>query len=150
MKRIALALCLALALSTAHASTGKSLFVSFNDGSRIEFALSGTPDVSFGNDRMTVTTTSTTASYDLWTVSAFTYGATTGIENAENGRLTVEANRIVVDGTHNKVSAFSTDGKAVNIATVVADGKTIVGIGSLAKGIYIININGKAIKITRR
>lgn len=150
MKRIALALSLALGLATAHASTGKSLFVSFNDGTRVEFALSATPDVSFGNDRMTVATTTTTAIYDLWKVSTFTYGATTGIESARNGNLSVEANRIVVDGTHNKVSAFSTDGKAVNIATVVADGKTIVGIGSLAKGIYIININGKAIKITRK
>ncbi len=150
MKRIALALWLALGLATAHASTGKSLFVSFNDGTRVEFALSDTPDVSFGNDRMTVATATTTASYDLWKVSAFTYGATTGIEGIGSGHLSVEANRIVIDGTHNKVSAFSTDGKAVNIATVVADGKTVVGIGNLAKGVYIININGKAIKITRR
>ena len=69
MKKIALSLLIALSCISAKAADGKSLFVSFNDGSKIEFALSTQPEITFGNDKMTVTSTATTASYELWKVS---------------------------------------------------------------------------------
>lgn len=68
MKKIALSLLIALSCISAKAADGKSLFVSFNDGSKIEFALSTQPEITFGNDKMTVTSTATTASYELWKV----------------------------------------------------------------------------------
>ena len=80
MKKIALSLLVALSCISAKAADGKSLFVSFNDGSKIEFALSTLPEVTFGDDKMTVKSTATTASYELWKVSTFTYGTTTGIQ----------------------------------------------------------------------
>ena len=46
MKKIALSLLIALSCISAKAADGKSLFVSFNDGSKIEFALSTLPEVS--------------------------------------------------------------------------------------------------------
>lgn len=48
MKKIALSLLIALSCISAKAADGKSLFVSFNDGSKIEFALSTLPEVTFG------------------------------------------------------------------------------------------------------
>lgn len=60
MKKIALSLLIALSCISAKAADGKSLFVSFNDGSKIEFALSTLPEVTFGNDKMTVKSTATT------------------------------------------------------------------------------------------
>lgn len=48
MKKIALSLLIALSCISAKATDGKSLFVSFNDGSKIEFALSTLPEVTFG------------------------------------------------------------------------------------------------------
>ena len=65
MKKIASSLLIALSCISAKAADGKSLFVSFNDGSKIEFALSTLPEVTFGNDKMTVKSTATTASYEL-------------------------------------------------------------------------------------
>ncbi len=150
MKRLALTICLVLGCILVHAANGKSLFVSFNDGTRVEFALSDTPDVSFANDMMTVTATSTTASYELWTVTTFTYGTTTGISQTETGRMTIEGNHIVIDGSTNKVTAYSIDGKAAPVTATVAGDKTVVSLNTLPKGVYIIKINGKAIKITRR
>ncbi len=151
MKRLALTFWLALGCILAHAASGKSLFVSFSDGTRVEFALSDTPDVSFANDMMTVTTTGTTASYELWTVTTFTYGtSTTGISQTETGRTTIEGNHILVDGSANKVTAYSIDGKAAPVTTSVAGDKTVVSLDTLPKGVYIVKINGKAIKITRR
>lgn len=151
MKKIALSLWVALCCMTAHAADGKSLFVSFNDGSRIEFALSTLPEVTFGNDKMTVTSTATTASYELWKVSTFTYGTTTGIKQVENNnKFAFEGDRIIVDGTNNKVSAFALDGKAIKLSPITASDKTIINLSELTNGVYIIKINNKSLKVARQ
>ena len=151
MKKIALSLLVALSCISAKAADGKSLFVSFNDGSRIEFALSTLPEVTFGNDKMTVTSTATTACYELWKVSTFTYGTTTGIQKIEaNSKFAFEGDRRIVDGTRNQVSAFALDGKAVNLSPVIAGYKTIISLDGLTHVIYIIKINNKSIKVARQ
>lgn len=150
MKKIALSLLVALSCISAKAADGKSLFVSFNDGSRIEFALSTLPEVTFGNDKMTVKSTATTASYELWKVSTFTYGTTTGIKQVENNKFAFEGDRIIVDGTNNKVSAFALDGKAIKLSPITAGDKTIINLSELTHGIYIIKINNKSIKVARQ
>lgn len=150
MKKIALSLWVAFCCMTAHATDGKSLFVSFNDGSKIEFALSTLPEVSFGDDKMTIKTT-TTASYELWKVSTFTYGTTTGIKNAStDNKLAWEGDKIIVDGKANEVSIYALDGKAVALFPTVNDDKTIISLEGLPKGVYIIKINNKSIKIARQ
>ena len=151
MKTIALSLLIALSCISAKAADGKSLFVSFNDGSKIEFALSTQPEITFGNDKMSVTSTATTASYELWKVSTFTYGTTTGIKQVEtNNKFAFEGDRIIVDGTNNKVSAFALDGKAIKLSPITAGDKTIINLSELTHGIYIIKINNKAIKVARQ
>lgn len=150
MKKIALSLLIALSCISAKAADGKSLFVSFNDGNKIEFALSTLPEVTFGNDKMTVKSTATTASYELWKVSTFTYGTTTGIKQVENNKFAFEGDRIIVDGTNNKVSAFALDGKAIKLSPITAGDKTIINLSELTHGIYIIKINNKSIKVARQ
>lgn len=150
MKKIALSLLIALSCISAKAADGKSLFVSFNDGSKIEFALSTLPEVTFGNDKMTVKSTATTASYELWKVSTFTYGTTTGIKQVENNKFAFEGDRIIVDGTNNKVSAYALDGKAIKLSPITAGDKTIINLSELTHGIYIIKINNKSIKVARQ
>ena len=151
MKKIALSLWVALCCMTANAANGKSLFVSFNDGSKIEFALSTLPEVTFGDDKMTVKTTSTTASYELWKVSTFTYGTTTDIQKVtQDTQFAWEGDRIIVDGKANQVSIFALDGKAVSLSPITTGDKTIISLEGLAKGVYIIKINNKSIKIARQ
>ena len=150
MKKIALSLLVALSCISAKAADGKSLFVSFNDGSKIEFALSTLPEVTFGDDKMTVKSTATTASYELWKVSTFTYGTTTGIKQVENNKFAFEGDRIIVDGTNNKVSAFALDGKAIKLSPITAGDKTIINLSELTHGIYIIKINNKSLKVARQ
>ena len=150
MKKIALSLLVALSCISAKAADGKSLFVSFNDGSKIEFALSTLPEVTFGNDKMTVISTATTASYELWKVSTFTYGTTTGIKQVEtNNKFALEGDRIIVDGT-NKVSAFALDGKNIKLSPITVGDKTIINLSELTNGVYIIKINNKSLKVARQ
>jgi archaellum component FlaG (FlaF/FlaG flagellin family) len=150
MKKIALSLLIALSCISAKAADGKSLFVSFNDGSKIEFALSTLPEVTFGDDKMTVKSTATTASYELWKVSTFTYGTTTGIKQVENNKFAFEGDRIIVDGTNNKVSAFALDGKNIKLSPITVGDKTIINLSELTNGVYIIKINNKSLKVARQ
>lgn len=99
---------------------------------------------------MTVKSTATTASYELWKVSTFTYGTTTGIKQVENNKFAFEGDRIIVDGTNNKVSAFALDGKAIKLSPITAGDKTIINLSELTHGIYIIKINNKSIKVARQ
>ena len=142
----------ALSCMTAKATDGKSLFVTFNDGQKVEFALATTPEVTFGNDQMTIKTTETTASYDLWKVTTFTYGSTsTGISQVETGKqFALEGNRIIIDGTANKISAFALDGTAITLSPTTVGDKTIINLDGLTHGIYIIKINNKSIKVARQ
>lgn len=151
MKKIALSLLVALSCISAKAADGKSLFVSFNDGNKIEFALSTLPEVTFGNEKMTVTSTATTVSYELKKVSTFTYGTTTGIKQVEaNNKFAIEGDRIIVDGTNNKVRAFALDGTAVTLSPILAGDKTIIPLEELTHGVYLIIINNKSIKVARQ
>ena len=151
MKKIALSLLVALSCISAKAADGKSLFVSFNDGNKIEFALSTLPEVTFGDDKMTVTSTAITASYELKKVSTFTYGTTTGIKQVEtNNKFAFEGDRIIVEGTNNKVRAFALDGTAVTLSPILAGDKTIIPLEELTHGVYLIIINNKSIKVARQ
>lgn len=152
MKKIALSIMAALSGLAANATDGKSLFVTFNDGQKVEFALATTPEVTFGNDQMNVKTTETTASYELWKVTTFTYGATTtGISQVEgNKKFAMEGNHIVAEGTNNKISAFTLEGKTVPLSSTTTGDKTIINLDDLTKGVYIIHINNNSIKIARQ
>lgn len=150
MKRLLLSLCVAITALTTQADN-KSLFVTFDDGTRVEFALSTTPEVTVTDNKLTITSTVTTASYDLWTVKTFTYGATTGINDVQTSQqgFSLEGDNIVVDGNVN-VRIFAVDGKAVSVTPETTGNQTVIPLNGLAKGVYVININGKSVKISRR
>lgn len=150
MKRLLLFLCVAITALTTQADN-KSLFVTFDDGTRVEFALSTTPEVTVTDNKLTITSTVTTASYDLWTVKTFTYGATTGINDVQTSQqgFSLEGDNIVVDGNVN-VRIFAVDGKAVSVTPETTGNQTVIPLNGLAKGVYVININGKSVKISRR
>ena len=100
---------------------------------------------------MTVKSTATTASYELWKVSTFTYGTTTGIKLVEtNNKFAFEGDRIIVDGNNNKVSAFALDGKNIKLSPITVGDKTIINLSELTNGVYIIKINNKSLKVARQ
>ncbi len=151
MRRIILSLLVVLSCYTTKAADGKSLFVTFKDGQKIEFALTTMPDISFAKDLMTIQSTETTATYELWKVNTFTYGTTTGISQLKTThKFALEGNRIIVDGSNNKISAYTQDGKAVKLTTIICNNKTLISLDKLSHGMYIITINNKSLKIARQ
>ena len=110
---------------------GKSLFITFNDGSKVEFSMADNPAVTMANDLLSVVAGTSQLDYELWRVKQFTFGTSTGIREV-NG-LRVKTDRIAV---------YTLNGKAVKIP--VAQGE--FNLSGLASGIYIININGNTFK----
>lgn len=115
---------------------GKSLFITFNDGSKAEFAMADNPSISWADGTMKVVAGTTTVSYDLWRVKQFTFGTTTGIHATDGSSLRVKA-----DG----VSVYTMDGKAVSVPVLNGE----ASLSSLPKGTYIVNINGNIFKILK-
>ncbi len=111
----------------------KSLFITFNDGSKTEFAMSDNPAITMADGSMTVVGSSSQIGYELWRVKQITFGNSTAIRE-------IRSNSILLDGSNAKI--YTLDGKAVHAA--INNGE--IDLNGLATGIYIININGKTIK----
>lgn len=113
---------------------GKSLFITFNDGSKAEFAMADNPAITMTDGTMTVVAGTTTLSYELWRVKQFTFGASTAVHEVKGLRV-----------KSNYVSIYTLDGKAVNVPT--NQGEAVLD--HLAPGVYIININGNTLKFLK-
>lgn len=149
MKQV-LVLIVALFSTLCASAEEKSLVITFSDNTKAEYALSTLPDITMENDKLTVTTSTTTAQFDLYKVKTFTFSSTTGISVLDRQQFALNGDALVIDGESSKTRIFSIDGKAVSIDPIISNGKTILDISSLSRGVYIINANGKSIKILKK
>ncbi|MGI6243774.1 MAG: hypothetical protein ACOYJK_09635 [Prevotella sp.] len=150
MKRLIFTYIMLVCAVVSFAGTGKSLFVTFTDNTKVEFALVETPVVTVSDNSLVITTTSTKASYLLQKVSMFTYGTTTAIRTLPIDGVSITPNRIVFNGIAQQVRVFALDGSRVKTYPVVVNGSTIISLDNLPRGIYIISMNGKSFKIVRK
>lgn len=164
MKRIALLFCVAFCTLCAHAAEDYTLVITFNTGKKLEMKVSTLPEITFANDKMIITrqsgsssssgasSSSSKSSVSLWKVSSFTYtSSSTGISQvSSNTEMVIDGNQITVDGTHNQISAFAYDGRAIHLSPTIAGNKTVISLDGLQTGVYIIKINGKSIKFARQ
>lgn len=152
MKKITLTLCALLFCAMIQANNAaKSLFVTLNDGQKIEFALSDLPEVTFGNDMMKIKTAKTTYECELWTVKTFTYATATGIKSIKgDAAFSIKDNTLVIDGTNTQVICYKANGEKVILPCQANGSKTLVNINSLKHGVYLIKLNGKVIKIAKQ
>jgi hypothetical protein len=150
MRKLFLSL-LVLSCSLLAKAEDKTLIITFSDNTTQTFVLSTLPQISMANDKMTITTSSTTAEYDLYKVKTFTFGTVTGIQNiGDNTSISMKGDKIIVSGINAKVRIFAIDGKAVSTTPIQADGQTIIALDTLPTGVYIINVNGKSVKISKQ
>lgn len=151
MKKLALTLCISLCSMISQAANEKSLFVTFMDGNKVEFALSDFPEVTFGNDMMNVNTSKTNVSYELWTVKTFTYATTTRIKQLTSSKpYSINGNHLIVDGTTNHIECYKANGEAIDLPSYTTSDKTLINIDHLKQGVYLIKLNGIVIKIARQ
>lgn len=134
----------------AASAEGKSLVVTFSDGTKAEYALSTLPEISMANDKLSVVTTATTAEFDLYKVKTFTFTTSSAISSVAQRGYTISGDAIVFEGEATQTRIFSIDGKAVSVAPIISGGQTVIPLNGLGKGVYIISVNGKSVKISRR
>ncbi|WP_279147690.1 T9SS type A sorting domain-containing protein [Segatella bryantii] len=149
MRKFILAFIFAICVFAAKAAD-KSLIITFNDNTTQIFALSDLPNIKMQNDKMTIVAGLTTAEYDLYKVRTFTFGESTGIEDVTNEKLTFEGNSLIIPGSSNQIRIFSIDGMCVSFDSTQLGSFTVLNLESLPQGVYVINTNGKSVKITKK
>lgn len=150
MRKLLLSL-LALFCSIIAKAEDKSLIITFSDNTTQTFVLSALPQITMANNKMTISASGTTAEYDLYKIKTFTFSGTTGIENIENNSsIITEGDRIIVEGANANVKIFSVDGKTATLKTTKLSNSTVIDISSLGRGVYIIKVNDKTLKISKK
>lgn len=149
MKKVLVFIAALLSTLTMSAEE-KSLIITFSDNTKAEYALTTLPDITMKNDKLTVKTTSTTAEFDLYKVKTFTFATSTGIQTVDKQHFSLNGDVLVMDGESNKTRIFSIDGKSVSVDPIISNGKTIINLNALNRGVYIINVNGKSVKIIKK
>lgn len=142
-------LSLLLSLATSAAGAGKSLVITFDNGTTQTYLLSANPEVTVADNMLVVTAAGATAQYTLADVLTFTFAETTGIKTPETAPGIMRHGDCILISTPTKVEAYTADGKAVSVQYTVSGSTTAVPLNSLPKGITILSAAGKTIKICR-
>ena len=149
MKKLILVLLTLLSTISLFADN-KSLIITFNDGTTQVFGLAELPDILMENDKMIINAGNTTIEYDLYKVKTFTFGIPSGIDNTTIQDVLMNGNKLYIPGTNNKIRIFSIDGKPVKLPNIQTVNANVLDLDPLPKSVYIINVNGKSVKIIKK
>jgi hypothetical protein len=64
--------------------------------------------------------------------------------------LTFEGNSLIIPGSSNQIRIFSINGMCVSLDSTQLGSFTVLNLESLPQGVYVINTNGKSVKITKK
>ena len=126
-------------ISLASWAGGKSLVVTFDNGTTQTFLLSDKPKVA-----------ATTMQYTLNEVKTFTFAeVSSGIDGLAAGYdITKEGDAIIVSAQV-KVEAYTADGKEIGIQYTHDANRTIISLSSLPNGLSIVRVGALSVKIVR-
>ncbi len=137
------------ALSSSASGAGKSLVITFDNGTTQTYLLSTNPEVTVADNMLVVTAEGTTAQYTLADVLTFTFSESADIKAVETDPGIMRRGDRILISTPTKVEAYTTNGKAVSVEYTVSGSTTAVSLNSLPAGITILRAAGKSIKICR-
>lgn len=137
------------ALSLSASGAGKSLVITFDNGTTQTYLLSTNLEVTVADNMLVVTAEGTTAQYTLADVLTFTFSESADIKAVETDPDIMRRGDCILISTPTKVEAYTTDGKAVSVQYNISGSTTTVSLNSLPAGITILRAAGKSIKICR-
>lgn len=145
-------LCFGLSL---HAET--NLVVWKKDGSKVAFALTEKPKVTFNENSLMINTTTVSVSYDLADMAKFTYEdpGEEGIRNIENDKessFKFDGEMLLFPSLKagSKVSIHNLGGVLVFARTIEVAGDYSFPISHLDKGVYVVSVDGLTYRIVKR
>lgn len=148
-KRVFISFLCALFLSGAVCA--KSLVLTLSDGTLVYYLLGGdsNPKLQFVEGGFMLNADN----YSFSNVKNFYISNEddpSGIENVlVEGGVEVQGNQLVIP-TEGSVKVFTAAGKEVKAETRVVSGNTIVVLGTLPQGVYVVNVGGASIKIMKK
>lgn len=152
MKKLLLSVICVVASSFAFAE-GDALNLTMKDGTIHSFLLSEQPTVTMADDYLVITLSdNSTASYDLYQVSKYTFGSPTGISKVLSSEdISLSGDNIIFQGvTNGKVTVSSLSGARVDAGVSESAGNTVVSLSSLPSGVYVVKVNNAVIKISKK
>ena len=155
MKKILASLTLyVMAATPSMGQSDVALVMWHPDGSTTDVELYTQPQVLFQNDSVFVTSPVADLKYAASDVLRFTYkGNGTGIESPKMERnVTQENGQLVFNGVENMddIALYTIDGMRVPVRLLQGDGNVFLPLNSIPKGMYVLNVNGKTSKFTKK
>lgn len=139
---------------TTFAQDNVTLILWHPDGTTTDVELYKQPLVQFHNDSVFITSPVLDLKYDVKDVLRFTYkGEGTGISRSQSEvGFSQENGQIVFHGVKspNQISLYTINGMRIPIRLVAADGKVSLSLSTIPQGVYILSVNGKTSKFTKK
>lgn len=155
MKKYLLTLAMILGLGIhSHAQGNATLVLWHANGTTTDVELFTQPRVQFLNDSVFITSTVLDLKYEAKDILRFSYkGNGTGISlpqsetnyQQENGQLVFNGVKL-----SDHVALYTTNGIRVPVRLSSVNGKVSLPLSSVPKGVYVLNVNGKTTKFTRK
>lgn len=152
MKRVLLAIFALVAFSFG--ASAQSIVINENEGTPVELDVEGLRSISFKDGKMVVSySDGTDKSYVMSTISRLDFDDKTGVGMVSlmDGKVSYseESGLLVVAGTENShLSVYNLGGTLV-FDKVIEQPVETVDLSGLQKGIYLLRLDGKTIKIVR-
>ena len=152
-KMITLVVCLMslIGISTASAQT---LVLHHVDGTTTDVELFTMPQVKFQNDKVLITSTVLDMEYSKSDVLKFTYkGGTSGISSPkEQADYSQENGQLVFHGikSTDKLAVYAVNGIRVPVRLQHSGSSATLSLSSIPSGVYVLSVNGRTSKFTKR
>ena len=134
-----------------------NLVVWKKDGSKVAFALTEKPIVTFSETSLMINTTTVSVSYDLEDMAKFTYedSAEEGIRNIENDKessFKFDGEMLLFPSlkARSKVAIHNLGGVLVFSRTIEVAGDYSFPLSHLDKGVYVVSVDGLTYKIVKK
>lgn len=152
-KMILLVVCLMASLGISRTSA-QTLVLHHANGTTTDVQLYTMPQVRFDGDRVLITSTVLNMEYPKQDVLRFTYkGSSTGI-SSPNAKADVsqESGQLVFHGVKatDKIAVHTASGILVPVRIQRSGSTATLPLQSLSKGVYLLSVNGRTSKFTKR
>ena len=155
MRKTILALTIMMGMGIeSFAQDNATLVLWLADGTKTDIEVSQQPQIKFENDKVIITSSVLNMEYEADEVLRFTYkGEGTAISPIhEEASVSQEDGRLVFHGitSAEQVSVYSANGTIIHVSLLNNGGNYSLSLSSIPKGVYILNVNGKTSKFTKK
>lgn len=146
MKKLLL-LMLGLSIAIGASAAMQSIVVTKTDGSKVEITITDATKIKFAEGNITFGD----QSFPRSEVSMWSYSANTGVSSVkvDASRLFTQAGSELTFKVNANVMVFAVDGRLV-VANPTVQAGSVVSLGNLANGVYIIKVNNASYKIVKK